>query len=180
MADNVTIEDAFEILQVTLEEAITAVQDNGSDAMRQGNFDEAERVIKRARQLATIKGRLEDLHKSFEEHVITEVEPESNHSRLRHGLKTSQEAYQSPILQVLVELGGSADLNTVLERVYELMEDQLNEYDHQPLPSDKNTTRWRNTAQWARNTLRSNGLLRDDSPRGIWEISDAGRNWLES
>lgn len=148
--------------------------------MQQGDFDEAERVIKRARHLASIKGQLEDLQQNFEEHVIVEVEPESNHSRLRHGLKTPQEAYQRPILQALVELGGSAGLNVVLDRVYELMKDQLNEYDHQPLPPDYSTTRWRNTARWARNTLRSNGLLRGDNPRGTWEISDDGRTWLES
>ncbi len=42
------------------------------------------------------------------------------------------------------------------------------------------TIRWRNTAQWARNTLREEGLIRDDTPRGIWAISDAGRKWLEA
>jgi hypothetical protein len=61
-----------------------------------------------------------------------------------------------------------------------MMKHQLNEYDHQLLPSDNSTMRWRNTAQWARNTLRSEGLLRSDSPRGTWEISDDGRAWLES
>jgi restriction system protein len=32
--------------------------------------------------------------------------------------------------------------------------------------------RWRNTAQWARNDLREQGLIRDDTPRSIWEITD--------
>jgi restriction system protein len=42
------------------------------------------------------------------------------------------------------------------------------------------TPRWRNTAQWARNSLREEGLIRDDSPRGIWEITDKGRQWLKA
>ncbi len=46
--------------------------------------------------------------------------------------------------------------------------------------ADGKTIRWRNTAQWARNTLREEGLIRDDTPRGIWAISDAGRKWLEA
>ena len=51
-----------------------------------------------------------------------------------------------------------------MDRVYELMKDQLNDYDHTVLPSDGATPRWRNTAQWARNTLREEGLIHDDTP----------------
>ena len=47
-----------------------------------------------------------------------------------------------------------------------------------PLASDGVTPRWRNTAQWARNSLREQGLIRPDSPRGVWVVSDAGRAWL--
>jgi predicted transcriptional regulator len=35
-----------------------------------------------------------------------------------------------------------------------------------------------NTAQWARNSLREEGLIRDDTPRSIWEITEEGRKWL--
>ncbi len=28
-----------------------------------------------------------------------------------------------------------------------------------------------NTAQWARNSLREDGLIRDDTPRSVWEFS---------
>jgi hypothetical protein len=38
--------------------------------------------------------------------------------------------------------------------------------------------RRRNTAQWARNDLREQGLIRDDTPRAIWEITEKGRGWL--
>jgi len=46
------------------------------------------------------------------------------------------------------------------------------------MPSDGVTPRWRNTAQWARNSLREEGLIRDDTPRATWEISEEGRAWL--
>ena len=58
------------------------------------------------------------------------------------------------------------------------MGDQLNTYDLDTF-ADGKTIRWRNTAQWARNTLREEGLIRDDTPRGIW-ASEAGRKWLEA
>jgi predicted transcriptional regulator len=38
--------------------------------------------------------------------------------------------------------------------------------------------RGRNTEQWARNSLREEGLIRDDTPRSIWEITDKGRQWV--
>ncbi len=31
---------------------------------------------------------------------------------------------------------------------------------------------------WCRYTLREEGLLKADSPHGLWEISDKGREWL--
>jgi predicted transcriptional regulator len=38
--------------------------------------------------------------------------------------------------------------------------------------------RGRNTAHSARNSLREQGLIRDDTPRSIWEITGKGRQWL--
>jgi hypothetical protein len=32
--------------------------------------------------------------------------------------------------------------------------------------------------QWARNCLREEGVIRDDTLRGAWVISDQGRQWL--
>jgi restriction system protein len=54
----------------------------------------------------------------------------------------------------------------------------LKKVDYEPLASEREMPRWRNTAQWARNTIAKEGLLKADSPRGIWEISEAGRQWL--
>ncbi len=40
--------------------------------------------------------------------------------------------------------------------------------------------RWRNTAQFARNTMVRKGLLKSNSARGIWEITEAGRRFLKT
>jgi len=40
--------------------------------------------------------------------------------------------------------------------------------------------RWRNTAQWCRHTMVQEGLLKRDSPHGIWEITEKGRQALEA
>ena len=39
--------------------------------------------------------------------------------------------------------------------------------------------RWRNAAQWARNSMVNDSLLKKDSPRGVWEITPKGTSHLE-
>lgn len=92
--------------------------------------------------------------------------------------KIPQRAYYIPILEALEELGGRGTAHQVLDVVYRRMKDRLTEDDLQPLPSGR-VLRWHNTAQWARLDLVRDGLLRRDSPQGIWEISEAGRLYLQ-
>lgn len=95
-------------------------------------------------------------------------------------MRTPEDAFRRPILETLVELGGGAPIGEVLKRVEQKMKGALNQYDYEPLPSDPRSPRWRNTAQWCRNTLVREGLMKSDSPYGVWEISDEGRRWLMS
>ncbi len=94
---------------------------------------------------------------------------------LKQGLRTPNKAFKLPILQAVVQLGGSGRVDEVLGRVETLMKDQLNNYDYQPMPSDLRIIRWRNNAAWARFDLVHEGYLASDSPRGVWEITEAGR-----
>ncbi len=97
--------------------------------------------------------------------------------RLAPGLKTPQRDYRLPILRALVEAGGAGRTGAILDRVYEMMRDRLNEYDLAMKPSGTEP-RWRNTAQFERVQMVKGGLLADRSD-GIWEITEAGRRYLE-
>ncbi|MCX7905990.1 MAG: winged helix-turn-helix domain-containing protein [Bacteroidetes bacterium] len=99
--------------------------------------------------------------------------------RLPRGQRTPEAAFWLPILRALVALGGQAPMSKVLEHVYNQMKPHLKQVDLQGLPLHPKTPRWRNTAQWARLTLVKKGLLRSDSPRGIWAISEQGRKYLD-
>jgi hypothetical protein len=66
----------------------------------------------------------------------------------------------------------------VLPIVERKMKGTLKKVDYEPLASDPEMPRWRNAAQWARNSMVRDGLMKSDSPRGVWEISDAGSQWL--
>jgi hypothetical protein len=92
--------------------------------------------------------------------------------------RTPPREFRLPILEALEQFGGRGQGRDVLSIVYEKMEHRLTEDDLKPLPSG-GSIRWRNTAQWERLNMVHEGLLRDDSPRGVWEMSDAGRKYLE-
>lgn len=99
--------------------------------------------------------------------------------RLARGVRTPEAAFVLPILRALEELGGSASLRQVFEKVGVTMKRQLRDVDYESLKSDPNRPRWNNTAQWARNTMVSDGLLKNDSPHGVWEITPAGSAYLQ-
>jgi hypothetical protein len=70
-------------------------------------------------------------------------------------------------------------MNDVIGRVGQLMKGVLKDVDRDPLASDPDMPRWRNAAQWARWAMVKDGLLKPDSPRGIWEVTDEGRRTLK-
>jgi restriction system protein len=69
-------------------------------------------------------------------------------------------------------------MQLVLDRIAAAMSGQLRDVDHLPLSSDPKRPRWKNSAQWCRNTMVEDGLLKNDSPWGVWEISEAGARYL--
>ena len=102
-------------------------------------------------------------------------------SEVRRGEKTPEAEYPIPILKALAAMGGRGRTQEVVDRVGQLMGGRLNEYDRQTLAAGE--VRWRNTAEWARNTMVNEmnpALLNPSSPHGWWEITQAGREYLES
>lgn len=120
---------------------------------------------------------METRHAASQE--IGESSDTDGSGRLPRGLRTPEAAFVLPILRALEELGGSASMKRVLEKVGVTMKGRLREVDYQSLKSDPNCPRWNNTAQWARNAMVVDGLLKDDSPHGVWEIAPAGREYLQ-
>ena len=97
--------------------------------------------------------------------------------QVKKGKITPQADYTLPILEALIEKGGSGKMSEVLSRVFGKMKNRLKPKDLEKTPSG--AIRWKNHAQWERQRLKSEGYLKKDSPRGIWEITDKGRNLHE-
>ena len=57
------------------------------------------------------------------------------------------------------------------------MKEVLKKVDYEPLKDG--TPRWYKEANFARHLMMKRGLLKEDSPRGLWEITEAGRTFLK-
>jgi hypothetical protein len=85
--------------------------------------------------------------------------------------------YWLPILEIIAAVGGSAAASDVIEALGDRIRSKLKPRDYETLAMGE--VRWRNRARFARLRMTERGLLSDTSHRGIWEITDAGRRYLE-
>jgi hypothetical protein len=90
---------------------------------------------------------------------------------------TPTDAYWVPILESLVELGGSGVVSEILRKVEQKMRHILTAADREKNPGSTQI-RWENRAEWQRFNMVKAGLLGATSPRGRWEITADGREWL--
>ncbi|MCX7718688.1 MAG: winged helix-turn-helix domain-containing protein [Candidatus Sumerlaeaceae bacterium] len=180
------VSSAFEMLLEELEAEIDFVNRVGARAFEHGDTNKVEEALQHSKWLVAFRDRVAALLNEWETMATQAAEAEDddtraerkNLGRLRKGLRTCESEFYLPILEILDQMGGRGKMAEVLERVEEVMRPVLREVDYAPLASDPDHPRWRNTAQWARNSMVQEGLLKDDSPRGVWEISDKGRALL--
>lgn len=136
--------------------------------------DSPDDVLRRLLEIA--EAHVESLEQA-RARAVSVTEPESRKNRrLARGKRTSQVAYEMSICEVLYELGGTATAKEVLRQLPRKMEGILGEVDFQELPSGD--TRWHKTASFARLLLVRKGLLRGDSERGVWELTQEGIEWM--
>jgi restriction system protein len=188
-ADEDDVGAALHLLRDALAEEAQRINEEGAKAMKAGDYPTAEGVLDFAKRLLTFRSRVEGLGKEWSEleglrdkasAEVQEIVSKRFFGRKPSGEITGHRDYCRPILEVLLAMGGSGKTNDVLDRIGEKMKPVLKPKDYEPHASDGKQIRWRNTAQWARNLMvNEDGRMKKKSPRGIWEISDAGRAWLK-
>jgi hypothetical protein len=99
-------------------------------------------------------------------------------SRVPSELLLPESQYELPILQALSATGGRRPTREVVEEVGRVLNGRLTEVDREPI-RDGGPPRWQNRVQFARLRLVKAGLMKGDSPRGVWEISPAGEERLK-
>lgn len=175
---------AFQTLKNEIRAALKEIQAEGSDGFLKGDYDEAKKLADRAEQL---EGFLKNINHMQREWRGLMTQPPllpgmksprgTKGKRGKLGRKTHAKYFRIPILKALVEAGGSGRTTGILDRVGDMLADQLNDYDREKLASGRKL-RWRNTAEWVRNTMKNEGLIASQSPRGIWEITAEGVEYL--
>jgi hypothetical protein len=98
--------------------------------------------------------------------------------RTMRGALLPEREYEAPILRYLDECGGRAPSREVIKAVGKALADDLTELDKRSVRSGG--VRWEKRAAFVRLRLVERGELVRDSPRGTWEISDKGRQRLQS
>jgi len=85
--------------------------------------------------------------------------------------KTDKQMLREQITRSLKKLGGSARVSDIIEEMGKQLDGKL-------LPGDlewrdaTNEYAWQNNAKWERFKMIKDGLLRSDSPRGFWQLSE--------
>ena len=90
--------------------------------------------------------------------------------------------YRLPLLNALVELGGSAPADSVLDAVYQLIADKLRRIDEAPGPSEEQL-HWEYQTLIMQMRLVEAGLMTSDSPQqgeDTWEITENGMEYLKT
>jgi hypothetical protein len=96
----------------------------------------------------------------------------------RRGNKLPQKEFRLPLLETLRDLGGKSAVKIVRERLEPKLAPRLSEADYSPVSGGE--PRWWNAVCWQRLDLVKEGLLKGDSERGVWELSQRGRQFLAS
>jgi len=83
---------------------------------------------------------------------------------------TPPSVLQPCLLETMREMSGSAQCNDILDRMEEKLEGKLlpGDLEH----DDQHRLKWRHNVHWLRLKLKNEGIFRDDSPRGVWELSN--------
>ncbi len=106
------------------------------------------------------------------------AEPVRPSPRGRSQDKLPEKEFRRPLMEILYASGGKARVEELRPILKERLEPRLRSADYEPVSTGD--PRWWNAACWARNGLRRDGHLRDDSPRGLWELSEKGRRQVEA
>lgn len=122
--------------------------------------------------------RARSRHEEIRSKVTVEMLPTKGSKITRVRGAIPQKEYRLPILEAIIEKGGKATQQEVFEIIERKMSNQFKELDVQVL-TDGYTKRWQKMAAWQKYIMVKEGLLRSDSPRGVWEITEKGRKILE-
>jgi hypothetical protein len=106
------------------------------------------------------------------------LDPDRRATRPSNGKRLSLEELRQPLMETIYEMGGSVRAGALRPVMRERLSFRLASDDLEPLSSGEE--RWWNATRWERRQLVEEGLLRSDSERGTWELSEKGASLVET
>jgi Mrr N-terminal domain len=100
-------------------------------------------------------------------------QPGTKSRRATSGELLPHSAYRPAVLQALAERGGAAPAREIINSVGQRLRDELKPRDFEA--NNSGVVRWENRVQWQRQRLKEQGLIKPDSPVGVWELTEAGQ-----
>jgi hypothetical protein len=94
-------------------------------------------------------------------------------SRQQKGELTPQKEFRRPLLDVLFQLGGKGSTTDIRNALQKRLSKYFKTGDLELVSSGE--VRWWNAVCWERADLIRENLLREDSPRGVWELTESGK-----
>ena len=98
-------------------------------------------------------------------------------ARPGRGGRIALEELRQPLMESIYEMGGSVRAGVLRPVLREHLSSRLTAVDLEPLASGEE--RWWSAIRWERHKLVEEGLLRSDSERGTWELSEKGASVVE-
>ena len=120
--------------------------------------DELEKISDRVR-------RLENMQRSAQTASMRSVRAGT---RTNKGSYVSQDTLRRTLIESLKTLGGSARKREVEDEMERRLRSVLTNADYEPV--GEGIPRWRKSAEWMRYRLVQEGIMKANSPRGIWEL----------
>lgn len=102
----------------------------------------------------------------------------SGRTRAASGTLLPEDAYVVPLLRALEAAGGEAPYRQIVDAVGEQLKDKLMPADFEELNSGN--IRWHSRLQFVRLRLIERGDMDREAPRGVWRISNSGREALKA
>ncbi|MEN6444897.1 MAG: winged helix-turn-helix domain-containing protein [Candidatus Cloacimonas sp.] len=98
-------------------------------------------------------------------------------SPIRRGRLTPKNTLIKAIVQVLEEMGNSGYIREIHNKLEDVLANVLNSEDYEIDSSGQVT--WHHQVDWVRLDMVKKGILKNDSPRGIWELSENYQKIME-
>jgi hypothetical protein len=198
--EHADVSAAFDMVLVKIQEALDDLNHNIITSSQAEEFDVVQKLAEKGKKMLLLREQVLNAQIEWNSTFIkpapptppippdtltSELQAEPNFADDLDATEESEdldipakqkEDFYVPILGALVELGGRASSDDVLNQVAQAMAFSPRDLKTRPAGAP---VRWMHMAHQARHDLvHEKGFLAANSPRGIWEITEAGRKYM--